>query len=239
MRSLQRLAWIGACLTAPALCTAQAASSSPDLLIAGSQGSSDTHYSYVGTLVPMWGGTLGQGWFRKTVASWLTYRFDTVQAGQNVTVRAQAPGIEGGLGYAWNAPGRAADVSLSIGARHTRLDPDVSTAGTRGTELTLTPQGFIRQDLNRWLDADVLASYSFGTEGRFARGRLGTRVVPNWRIGVEGVQVAGPDYRSLQRGVFASTSLSNGMSLDLNAGQARARDGKTAAYVGVALSKTY
>ena len=175
------------------------------------------------------------------MASWLTYRYDTVVDASPVEVRASAPGMEAGLGYAWSGYGWSGasfsgDLSIALGARYTRLRPDVPTDGPKGTRLTLTPQWASRHDFSSHVNADVLASYSFGTRDRFVRARLGLHPIPPWRVGIEGVLSAGTDYRNVQRGGFVGAPIAPGWWVDLNAGRARSRDGKASSYIGISTS---
>ena len=231
---------LAAVLTAASGAAAQAPPAQPvRLLIAGAQGSSEGSYSYAGVLQPIWGGQLGNGWYRKVLASWLAYRYDTERDGEDVTVRARAPGLEGGLGHVWNRGAFKSDLSLSVGVRHTRLRPDVPTDGPKGTRATLMPQWYASYAFSPRVDAEWLASYTIGTRDRFARVRLGLRPVSGWRVGPEAVVQAGPEYRNRQFGLFAGTLVAAGVTVDVNAGQARSREGKESAYLGVAVSKTF
>lgn len=216
---------------------AHASETAPDLFIGGAQSSSESSYSYLGVIRPVWGGTVGDGWFGKAVASWLTYRYATVMVGRDVDVRASAPGIDSGLGYAWRRGALSGDVSLAVGVRNARLRPDVTTDRPKGTRVTLTPQMAARYDPTPSAYADMLASYSFGTRGSFVRARLALRPASAWRAGLEGTVAEGADYRTVQRGVFAGTDAGAGWSIELHAGQARARDGHRAPYGGLSVSK--
>lgn len=230
-----------ACVAGIAVAMATGASAQPvtQLWIAGLQLSPDNSYSYLGWLRPVWGGSLGRGWYHKTVGSWLTYRYDTDHEGRQVEVRARAPGVETGLGHVWQHDSLQVDLSVSAGVRHTRRRPDVASEGPGGTQLTLTPQLSLRQAWGPRTDGELLASYSFGTRGRFARARLGWRPQASWRGGVEASIAAGPDYRNDQIGLFAGRQVAPGLTLDFNAGRAHARDSGHSAYLGVAASKTF
>lgn len=230
-----RRAWLAALLCAGMPAQAQEAQ---QLFIGGSQGSSAGTYTYAGQIAPLEGARVGQGWFRKTVASWLTYRYDTDLAGLPVQARAGAAGIESGWGYAWDGEQLKADVSLSLGLRHTRLRPDALRAdGEHGTRIMLTPQVSARYLINSQWDADMLAAYSTGARSRFARARVGMRPADTgWRLGLEASLSQGKDYRTEQTGVFAGRSIGAGWFLEVNAGQAKPRDGKSTPYIGLSVS---
>lgn len=229
------LLWVGLSC-AGALASAQDAA--PRLYIGGSQGSSAGTYTYAGQIVPLEGARVGQGWFQKTVASWLTYQYDTTVAGASTEAKAGAAGIEGGWGYAWDTERFKGDASLSLGLRHTQLRPAAARAdGQHGTRVTLTPQIGARYLFTPRWDADVLASYSAGTYSSFGRARMGVRPGDTeWRLGLEATLSQGKDYRTQQTGVFAGRNLGTGWFLEVNAGQARPRDGKSTPYVGLSAS---
>ena len=210
------------------------------LLIGGGQASANSGFAYIGALQPWRGATVGDGWFTKGVASWVSYRYDTVVEGRTVDVRANAPGLEGGVGYAWGS-GTAftGDASLALGARYTRYSPDVPTDGPKGARATVTPQLFVRYDFTSFVNAETRASYSFGTRDRYAKVRLGWHPAPPWRVGVETVAASGTTYRDTQRGVFAGAPVAPGWWVDVNAGTSRARDGKQGSYVGVSSSRMF
>lgn len=219
-----------------AACAADAVS--PTLLIGGGQASANSGYTYLGAIRPWRGANLGEGWFTRGVASWVSYRYGTVVAGNTVDVRANAPGLEGGIGYAWGAGSAfTGDASLALGARTTQVTPDVPTEGPKGTRATLTPQVFVRYDVTSFINAEMRASYSLGTRDRFAKLRLGWHPAPPWRVGVEMVSAAGTTYRDVQRGVFAGAPVAPGWWVDVNAGSSRAREGKQGAYLGVSTSR--
>lgn len=229
--------WLLGCCAGLASAGAVHADEPTWLLFGGAQASSENSYLYAGGIEPMWGGGVGQGWFGKVVASWLRYRYDTVQGGAPVEVRASAPGIEVGVGQAWRAGALSADASLSVGVRRTQLRPDVPSDTPTGTRFTLTPQVAARYDFTSLVNADTLASYSFGTRALFWHTRVGLDPAAHWRTGIEGVLSSGPDYRSVQRGVFVGTRAGEGGWVEMNAGRARARDGKQSSYIGISASK--
>lgn len=228
-----------ACLACTGLSAhAQARADSPRLWIGGIQGSATGTYSYAGQIVPLEGARVGQGWFQKTVASWLTYQYDTTVEGVATDAEAGAAGIEGGWGYAWDTERFKGDVALALGVRNTRLRPAAARAdGEHGTRVTLTPQIAVRYLITRQWDTDVLASYSAGPGSRFARARVGVQPAESaWRLGLETSLSQGADYRTQQAGVFAGRSFGSGWFLEFNAGQAKPRDGKSAPYMGLSAS---
>lgn len=231
-----RIALLFACASAGAANGAEPAAQY--LLIGGGQASANSGFVYAGAIVPWQGAQVGQGWFTKGVASWVSYRYGTLVGSSLVDVRANSPGVEGGVGYAWGMGSAfTGDASLALGARYITVSPDVPTDGPKGARVMLTPQVFGRYDFNSFVNAELRASYSFGTRDRFAKARLGWHPAPPWRVGLELVQAAGTTYSDVQRGVFAGAPVAPGWWVDVNAGSSRARDGKQGRYIGISTSR--
>jgi hypothetical protein len=72
------------------------------LFIGGVQASSLGGYGYAGVIKPFAGARLGEGWFHRSVASVLTYRYDATVAG-----RATCTPARRGWNSRWAGPGAA------------------------------------------------------------------------------------------------------------------------------------
>lgn len=207
---------------------------------AGSEGTSDNHYSYLGVVQPVEGAKLGEGRFYRTTASWLTYRYDTVLRGSPATVRARSPGVEVAVGQAlrggdvWRA-----DFSLGLAFRRTDLTPDDPGSRARGTRVALVPQAAGSWRFAEQLQAEGLSSLAIGNRSGHARVRLAWVPSSRWRIGGEAAQSEGPDYRDRRAGVFAAADVGAGLDLTLSAGRARDREGRDRNYAGLALARVF
>src|SRR5258708_23004336 len=101
---------------------AATAQASDSLFLAGTDQSSLGSYSYVGALVPVAQGKLGDGWVMRQWFDRLTYRYN----GGVPDIHAEAYGYAPAIGYQWpmsggsNHPGPYAGVRLA----HTERDPD-------------------------------------------------------------------------------------------------------------------
>jgi hypothetical protein len=210
----------------------------PSLVLAGSQVSAGNSYSYAGALTPLSGDTLGQGWFAKTIASWLTYRYTTTLNQVQTRVDAHVPGIEAGAGYAWSGANYHLDASADVGYRKVRLTPTIPADESKGSGWFLAPQLHANYDFTPSIDGDLIASYTFKQHSNFDRGRLGWKPSASWHVGVESVLLRGDDYRIRQNGVFASTNLDNGLALSFSLGRSAPRDESHSTYFGIALSKS-
>lgn len=215
------------------------ASDQTSLFIGGSQVSELNSFTYVGVLQPLSGGKIGDGWFRKVIASWLTYEYDTFANNQDVTAKARAPGIEAGMGYSWAGERYAVSLALSGGYRYIRLKPNLPDEDPQGDVFTLTPDVQARYKFSEYVDTDILSSYAFGQQASFNRIRLGLHPDPKWRVGLETFFQKGRNYSSKQLGVFVSSYLSNGMSYELSGGMLRNGDGVDSPYLGIGVAKFF
>jgi hypothetical protein len=210
-----------------------------NLVIAGLQVSSKSSYAFSTVIVPFSGARVGQGWYQKAGVSWLTYSYDGTFNGNNREVSASAPGIQAGIGHIWNYERSRLDLSVTLGYRNIDISPFVPDGDRAGNVFTLNPQIQASQQLNTSIDADLLANYAIGMETYFVRTRLGWKPVTGWRTGLEGIWQEGKNYRVSQQGLFLSKTLASGMTVEINAGQAKPENDSASAYIGLTFASTY
>ena len=190
-------------------------------------------------IVPFSDAKLGQGWYQKAGLSWLAYRYDGTLNANTREVSASAPGIEAGIGHMWNNDGSRLDLSATLGYRHIGMTPFTPSGDRDGNVFTLNPQIQVSHQLNASIDAELLANYAIGLESSFTRARLGWKPVAGWRTGLEGIWQDGKNYRVTQQGLFLSKTLASGMTVEINAGQAKPENDSASAYIGLSLVSTY
>lgn len=209
------------------------------LLIGGTQISELNSYSYVGMLKPFTGAKIGDGWYSKIIASWLTYEYDTFAINRDVTAKAKAPGIDAGVGYSWLGSNYGVSFGISGGYRHINISPNLPDEDPQGDVFTITPDLQARYKFNEKFDTDINSSYAFGQQAFFSRSRLGWHPSQNWRFGLEAFWQKGQNYRSKQFGFFGSSYLSNGLSYELSGGISENDDGASSPYIGVNFAKYF
>lgn len=196
----------------------------------GSESAANSSFSYLGLIEPLPGSRMGQGWYVRGMLSWLTYEYDTPLGGVSRRVKAQAPGVEVGVGYPLPLGGGwVLDPSLSVGLRDTRLtpaDPGNDAAGTQGM---LTPQLGLRGRIGGVLELDALAAHAFGADSNYARARLGLPLARQLTVGAEASLSEGARYHDRREGVFARLGSGRG-SLTASAGYATDREGHRRSY---------
>lgn len=207
--------------------------------ISGFQASSDASYGFAGVIVPFDGGQVGEGPYYKAIVSWLRYEYNTPLGNQQIGIRANAPGIEAGAGYAFKGENYGIDVSATLGYRNISVKPFVPPDEKEGNVFTLNPQVQARYQFAPTVDADLIASYAFGQDTSFSRARLGWKPEATWRTGVEAIRQSGANYRVNQQGLFAVKQLQNGLAVEFSGGRAESRDGSTSGYGGLGLAKMF
>lgn len=207
--------------------------------IGGLQYSPDSSYTYAGMLKSLAGGQLGEGWYTKVIASWLTYRYDTNIAGTGYQVRARAPGVEGGVGYGWKANRYTLSLSAAIGLRHITVKPIVPEDEETGNVWTFNPQVQGSLALTPKVEASTLASYAFGQKSAYARARLAWKPNGTWFVGLQETYLKGRNYRINQHGIVVGRSLGNGYTVEVSGGRSRPRDGDSTGYLAFGLSRVF
>ena len=209
------------------------------LLIGGSQVSERNSYTYIGVLHPLNGSKIGDGWFSKVSASWLTYEFDTFANGGDVTAKAKVPGVDVGVGHAWTGANYSLSLGLSAGYRYINLSPNLPDEDNQGDTFTVTPDVQARYQFNPSLDADLISSYAFGQKTSFNRLRFGMHPNQEWRIGLEATRVSGQNFMSRNLGIFASSYLSSGLGFEVSTGYSQDDNGKNSPYIGFGFAKFF
>jgi hypothetical protein len=210
-----------------------------NLVIAGLQASSKSTYAFSTAIVPFGDAKLGQGWYQKAGLSWLTYRYDGTLNSDTREVSAKAPGIEAGIGHMWNNEDSRLDLSATLGYRHIEISPFTPAGDRDGNVFILNPQIQASRQFNSSIDAELLANYAIGLGSSFTRMRLGWKPVAGWRTGLEGIWQEGKNYRITQQGLFLSKTLASGVTLEINAGQAKPQNDSASAYIGLSFASTY
>jgi hypothetical protein len=228
-----RLAWV--LLLAAAAAPVQAADS---LLLAGSSDSSLGSYSYVGALIPLGQGALGEGWVMRQWVDRLTYRYD----GFAPDIHAQAYGYSPAVGYQWAMGGGDTHAGLYGGVRvaHTHLDPDDPSNVDRGTRVRFTLQGELTSSLGARAQNQFLAQGELGNGAYFVRDRLAWRLFGHYTLGPEAIAQGSRVYRADEAGVcFGGIALTRRASLLLRAGVYRERDKPAVGTAGLELSASF
>jgi Cellulose biosynthesis protein BcsS len=222
-------------LLAAAAAPVQAADS---LLLAGSSDSPLGSYSYLGALVPLGQGSLGQGWVMRQWVDRITYHYD----GYVPDIHALDYGYSPALGYQWAIGGGQSHAALYGGVRvaHTNLDPDDPSNVDRGTRVRVTLQGELTSELGARAENQFLAEGEIGNGAYFVRDRLQWRFLGHYTLGPEAIVQGSRVYQAHEAGVFlGGIAITRRANLLLRAGVYQQRDQPTVGTAGIELAATF
>lgn len=216
---------------------ASPARASDDLLLAGTSNSTLGDYSYVGALVPLGGGRLGQGWIMRQWLDRVVYRYN----GLLPDVRATAYGYAPAVGYQWALDGGTNHMAIYGGVRvvHTRLDPYDPGNANRGTHVRPTLQGELTSNFGVRVQNQLLAEGEFGNGAYFVRDRLLWRIWRSYTLGPEVIAQGSREYQAHAEGLcLGGITLTHRATLLLHAGVYQQRGRATVGTFGVELTAT-
>lgn len=229
---MSRAAAVALCLLAAAVPPAWGAD---DLLLAGASGSGLGNYSYLGALIPLGEGRLGQGWVMRQWVDRITYQYN----GFAPDIHAAAYGYAPALGYQWALAGGADHVTLYGGAHlvHTSFDPYDPGNADRGTHARLTLQGELTSDIGARAQNQLLAEGEFGNGAYFVRDRLLVRLFGHYTIGPEVIAQGSHEYQAHAEGVcLGGIALTSRSSLLVRAGMYQQSGRARVGNVGIELA---
>src|SRR6202030_2992617 len=143
---------------------ASPAQSADNLWLAGTSDSPLGSYSYVGALIPLGQGSLGQGWVVRQWFDRVTYHYN----GYTPDIHAEAYGYAPAIGYQWPT-GSGSHAALYAGVRlaNTHLSPDDPSNVDRGTRARFTLQGEFTSAVGAAAQNQFLAQGEFGNGAYF------------------------------------------------------------------------
>jgi len=175
---------------------AGSAQAADNLFLGGTDQSSLGSYSYLGALVPIGQGQLGNGWVMR---QW----FDRL------------------IGYQWPVGDGSNHAGLYAGLRvvHTQLSPDDPSNVDRGTHARFTLQGELTSQLGAMVQNQLLAQGEFGNGAYYVRDRLAWRVFGHYTFGPEAIAKGSSVYQAREAGLFfGGIAITSRMSLLVRGG---------------------
>ena len=201
----------------------------------GGQGSA---YVYTGLVKPLPGNnSLSHGFVQRYWLDWVRYRY----SGSAGTIQASAPGAEVALGYTQASAQGYYGLYLGVGYRDTRLSPDDPSASVRGGQWSLDPQLQVEHAVAPGWKVNGIASYAFGPESYWVRGRLLRAAWGTHWFGPEVVFSGNRDYHATQVGLVSLgwepvPKLQLGVSAGVRIPQSPLSN---TAYLGIELSRAF
>jgi Cellulose biosynthesis protein BcsS len=220
------------------LAFASAAASAEGLFLLGGETSKDSGYAYSAVLLPFPGSTLGNGFVHRYWVEWLRYEY--LGGPLNQVIEAKAPGAEFALGYQKANPTGYFGVYAGALYRDTELTPDDPSSKARGEHVRLRLQV---EGEHRFQDTWVvngIASYAFGQDGYWLRGRVLRRVSGHILAGIEGVTQGDPDYEGWAVGaVLTGFEPAPRWNLGFKAGVKKIEGRSSNGYIGIEIAKSF
>lgn len=203
------------------------------IVLAGTEWSLDSHYAYVGAVLPLPGYTLGQGFATRLWLDHVGYAYDATPARR---IEGRVLGQEAAVGWQW----RSAQTwgGLYLGLRHGYLDlePDDPANRDRGHRW----RGKIQVEGETALTADwranLIASHLFGSSNHWGRLRLQTVLANGWHAGPELISLSALDHRAWQLGGYlGNLRIGERHYLTVKSGVRKAEGDSASGYVGAEL----
>lgn len=204
--------------------------------LAGAEVSPDSSYVYMGATLPIHGSRLGSGIVQRYWLDRLTYSYKN--NGRNIDARAW--GAEGALGYQGNPSWGWWGTYFGLLYRDTRLSPDDLGSTSRGGKIRGRFQLEGERDLNDAWRVNGNASYVFGQDSYWIRGRVLYKVNGRISTGLEMITQGDPDYNAAQLGwVVLGLSAGPNVDLGLKIGAKRTKGEAAQGYLGIELSRLF
>ena len=203
-----------------------------NLALTGAEVSRDGNHAYLGTILrpdpaSIWRGKL---WMDST-------RYDYDKAG--ATIKAHASGLEAAIGIGGHT---GADWwAAYLGPRYERvsLSPNDPANDSRGSQLRGKLQAETENSVGGAWRLNAGASYIFGAEKYWVRGRLMHPLAPRSAAGIELLRHGGTDYTATQMGGLYSMPLGASSSVTFKGGLRRDESQGSSGYGGIEFSVPY
>ncbi len=200
------------------------------IALGGFDASKDGNSAYLGTIMPIAGGNLGQGMAVRLWADYNAYDY----ASDNSRIDAKASGLEVALAYQTSSGENWGSVSLGPRYTNTRLSPDDPGNRESGVRWGLKVQVGGEAVALPNLFVNAFAAYTTGTEAYWARLRLLYRFEGGLRTGPELIAHGNTVYRAAQVGwVLSGIKLGATSEAGLKVGARRNEGESTEPYGGV------
>jgi hypothetical protein len=201
------------------------------IALAGVEAGNDAQYAYLGTVLPLPGQALGQGWAQRY---WLDYTGYIYEKGPGQEIDARVGGVEAALGYTGSSA--AGWWGVYLGARYgeTRLSPEDPGNEESGAQFSGKLQIEGEAALSPTWRINGIANHLIGLSSYWSRLQLQTRLDNQLLVGPELIVQGDNNYSLYKLGVFVGgIKLGRDAALTVKAGASNQDSGSTGAYAGV------
>lgn len=204
-----------------------------NLVLAGAESSPLGDYAYVGALMPLGHGSLGNGWVMRHWLDRFTYHYAT----NGKQVDAESYGYAPAIGYQATLGDSHVGISGALRIGSTQLSPDDRSNADRGTHARFSTQVEMTTPLGQSVENQLIAQAQLGNGGYFARERLLIRGFGHYIAGPEMVIKGSREYSGWQAGLtFGGISLGGRATLLLRGGAGGQRGHTTEPYGGAEIA---
>jgi hypothetical protein len=181
-----------ACLMEPSL-------AAESIVLSGVEIGGKAKYAYLGTVMPVGNGVLGDGWVHRLWLDYNRYQY----AADNLVVQVKRASTEYALGY--HGGSRPASYALYLGANYAYATPDPVPESfvDRGGKLRLRASAELSSELGGGWRGDFIASHLLGKADYWLRGRL-TQNFHMLRVGPELIVQGDREYNMSKLGLLVS-----------------------------------
>jgi len=200
------------------------------VVLAGMEASRNDQYAYLGTVLPLSGKQLGQGFVQRY---WLDYVAYEYEKSPLQDIEAKVAGVEAALGYQQSSATGWWGAYLGARYANTRLSPDDPDNDDEGRRWRAKLQLEGETEIGPGWRINGIVSNLVGDANYWARVRLQTTLANQWHAGPE-VIVQGDSYYSAYKvGAFlGNIRLGASSALTLKAGMSKPEDDSASLYAG-------
>lgn len=200
------------------------------IALAGVEASRDNRYAYLGTVLPLPGSRLGQGYVQRY---WLDYVAYSYEKTPQLEIDTRMSAAEAALGYQQSSASGWWGAYLGARYANTRLRPDDPDNDDQGRRVRAKLQFEGETDMMAGWRINGIASHLVGDANYWARLRLQTQLRNRWRVGPEVLVQGDSNYSAYKVGAFVGNiGLSASTALTLKAGVSKPEDDPASAYLG-------
>ena len=204
------------------------------LLLAGAEVSDQAGYAYLGSIIPIGDGVLGNGWVHRL---WLDHNRYQYESGSR-DIHVERSATEYALGYHGGTPQKSYAIYLGAGYAHTTVDPVDPKFDERGGKVRARMSGELGIELPLAWRGDLIASHTFGRSDYWLRGRF-THAAGKFRVGPEFIAQGDENYSMTKLGLlFSGIPLGKQGNLMLKAGEVW-DDTRAKPYAGIEFTMPY
>ncbi|WP_081601601.1 cellulose biosynthesis protein BcsS [Thiobacillus denitrificans] len=200
------------------------------IALAGVEASRDNRYAYLGTVLPLPGSRLGQGYVQRYWLDYVAYRYEKTP---QLEIDTRMTGAEAALGYQQSSTSGWWGAYLGARYASTRLRPDDPDNDDQGRRLRAKLQFEGETEMGAGWRINGIASHLVGDANYWARLRLQTQLRNQWRVGPEVVVQGDSNYSAYKVGAFVGNiGLGAATALTLKAGVNKPEDDPASMYLG-------